>query len=250
MSAQEKQGELMSPPMSAGTRKLSASSTTPATDHRSATPHGARRLPPRTGEVPALAALLLSLIALLAGCGSSATIGPTSTPTRSAAAAASTPTTAHIFRSRYYGYTDALPSGWSSNSQATQPWDGKGTASDQDRFIDLFYGPGGLEAWAVAAPTNRNLAVYTTATIRAAAASHPCPTTPQTNQAITIGGEPARLLNMQCPPGSGFVVEIVTTIHHGTAYVFASQNPSGSAANHTADRAAFRKFLAGIQFQR
>jgi hypothetical protein len=50
----------------------------------------------------------------------------------------------------------------------------------------------------------------------------------QTDQAITIGGEPARLLNMQCPAGSGFLVEIATTIHDGTAYVFTSQNLTGS----------------------
>jgi hypothetical protein len=76
------------------------------------------------------------------------------------------------------------------------------------------------------------------------------PNDPQTNQAITIGGKPARLLNMQCPPGSGFLVETATTIHHGIAYVFASENPSGSAADHGADRAAFRKFLAGVRVQR
>ena len=64
-----------------------------------------------------------------------------------------------------------------------------------------------------------------------------------------IGGEPALLLDMQCPPGSGFLVEIATTIHHGTAYVFTSQNPTGSG-NHSADRAAFRTFLAAIQLQR
>jgi len=62
--------------------------------------------------------------------------------------------------------------------------------------------------------------------------------------------EARQLLSVHCPPGSGFLVEIATTIHHGTAYVFASQNPSGSAANHGSDRAAFRKFLAGIRFQR
>jgi len=230
-------------------QKPSASSRAPVTHHGPPTPHGVRHLARGTGEMPALAALL-SMIAFLAGCGSSATTDPNGTPTRSAAAAASTPATAHLFRSRYYGYTEALPSGWSSSSQATQPWDGEGAAGDQDSFVDLFSGPGGLEAWAAAAPTKQNLAAYTTATIRAAAASHPCPTTPQTNQAITIGGKPARLLNMQCPLGSGFLVEIVTTIHHGTAYVFTSQNPSGSAANHRADRAAFRKFLTGIQFQR
>ena len=101
----------------------------------------------------------------------------------------------------------------------------------------------------MAAPTKQSLAAYTTATTRASAAAHPCPATPQTDQAITIGGEPARLLNMQCPPGSGFLVELAVTIHDGTAYVFASQNPTGSGS-HSADRAAFRKFLAGIQLQR
>jgi hypothetical protein len=72
---------------------------------------------------------------------------------------------------------------------------------------------------------------------------------PQTNQAITIGGVPARLLAMQCAPGSGFLVEIAVTVHHGTAFVFGSQNPFkfGSQNPSNADRAAFRNFLAGIR---
>lgn len=53
---------------------------------------------------------------------------------------------------------------------------------------------------------------------------------------------------MQCPAGSYFLMEIVTTIHEGTAYVFASQNPTGSG-DQNADRAAFRKFLAGVRLQ-
>jgi hypothetical protein len=53
---------------------------------------------------------------------------------------------------------------------------------------------------------------------------------------------------MQCPAGSGFLVEIATTIHDGTAYVFTSQNPTGSG-NQNADRAAFRTFLAGVRLQ-
>ena len=101
----------------------------------------------------------------------------------------------------------------------------------------------------MAAPTKQSLTAYTRATTRASAAAHPCPATPQTDQAITIGAEPARLLTMRCPPGSGFQVEIATTIHNGTAYVFTSQNPTGGG-NPSADRAAFRKFLVGIQLQR
>ena len=75
------------------------------------------------------------------------------------------------------------------------------------------------------------------------------PGDPQTDQAITIGGEPARLLTMQCPPGSGFPVEVAVTIHDGTAFAFASQNRSGTGSQ-SADRAAFRTFLAGIRFKR
>jgi hypothetical protein len=158
------------------------------------------------------------------------------------------PPAARTFTSRHYGYTGALPAGWSSGVQAAQQWNGQGAPGDEDSVVDLFSGPGGVEAWAIAAPTKQSLAAYARTTTRAAAAAHPCPATPQTDQAITIGGEPARLLNMQCPQGSGFLVEIATTIHDGTAYVFTSQNPTGSG-NPSADRAAFRTFLAGILLQ-
>jgi hypothetical protein len=49
-----------------------------------------------------------------------------------------------------------------------------------------------------------------------------------------------RLLSMQCPPGSGFLVEFAVTIQDGTGFVFASQNPSGASAGQGTDRAAFR----------
>jgi len=155
--------------------------------------------------------------------------------------------TARTFTSRHYGYTEALPPGWRSPTQATRQWNGKGAPADTDPTVDHFAGPRGLEAWVYAAPTNKNLAAYTSATIRASRAGHPCPAVPQTSQAITIGGTPARLLGMQCPAGSGFLVEIAVTVRHGTALVFASQNPTGTKAG---DRAAFRKFLAGIRLRR
>jgi len=96
-----------------------------------------------------------------------------------------------------------------------------------------------------------DLAAYTSATIRASRAAHPC-APPHTDQALTIGGAPARLLTMICPAGSGFLVEIAVTVHHGTAFVFASQNPFkfGSQNPRKADRAAFRNFLDGIRLPR
>jgi hypothetical protein len=189
------------------------------------------------------------MITLLAGCASPATAGPPSaSPAASPAPSASTPAAARIFTSRHYGYTEALPAGW-TGGQATQQWNGTGAPGDDDSVVDLFHGPGGVEAWALAAPTKESLAAYTRTTTRAAAAAHPCPATPQTDQAITISGAPAQLLSMQCPPGSGFLVETAVTIHDGTAFVFASQNPSGTGSQ-SADRAAFRTFLASIRFQR
>ena len=199
------------------------------------------------GHVPALFVLLI-VGAVLAGCASSDGAHTASaSPTHSPALAASTPAAARTFTSRHYGYTETLPAGWASAAQATQHWDGKGAPGEEDSVVDLFQGPGGLQAWAIAAPTKESLATYASATIRAAHAAHPCPAAPQTDQVITIGGAPARLLGMQCPAGSGFLVETAVTIRHGTAFVFASQNPSGTTPT---DRAAFRKFLTSITFPR
>ena len=197
---------------------------------------------------PALPGTLI-MVALLAGCASSATTGSSAPPIQSPAATASAPPSdAGIFTSRHYGYTEALPTGW-TGGQATQKWDGTGSPGDEDSVVDLFQGPGGIEAWAMATPTKENLVAYARTTIQAAAAAHPCPATPQTDQAIAIGGSPARLLSMQCPAGSGFLVELAVTIHDGTAFVFASQHPFGTT-NQSADRAAFRAFLDSIRFQR
>lgn len=216
------------------------------THHSPSASHSGRRTARRIGEMPAL----LIMVAILAGCASSATTGPSDTsPAQSPTPTASTPATTRIFTSRHYGYTETPPAGWYSGGQATQQWDGKGAPGDQDSVVDLFQGPDGVEAWATAAPTKESLAAYARTTTRATAAEHPCPAVPGTDQAITIGGAPARLLGMQCPPGSGFVVETAVTIHNGTGFVFTSQNPTGSA-DKSADRAAFRKFLASIGFQR
>jgi hypothetical protein len=160
------------------------------------------------------------------------------------------PAAARMVTSRHYGYTEALPAGWLPGAQATQQWNGKGAPGSEDSVVDLFDGPDGVQAWALAAPTKESLAAYARATIRAAAAAHPCPAVPQTDQTITIGGAPARLFSIQCPAGSGFLVETAVTIHAGTAFVFASQNPSGAGANHRADRTAFRNFLGGIRLSR
>ena len=157
--------------------------------------------------------------------------------------------TPQIFTSRHYGYTEALPARWRLITQATQRWNGRGAPGYDSPVVDLFLGPGGVEAWADAAPTTKSLQSYMAATIRASRAAHPC-SPPQTDQAITIGGAPARLVSMQCPAGSGFLVEIAVTVHDGTAFLVASRHPPGTPVHKSADRAAFRNFLAGIRLRR
>jgi hypothetical protein len=201
--------------------------------------------------IGAVSALFVLLIVgpVLTGCASSAAAHTASaSPTHSTASPADTPIATRTFTSRHYGYTDPLPAGWHSNRQATQRWDGTTPPDDADTFVDLFIGPGSVEAWVVAAPTRASLAGFTTAIMGAVSAAHPCPATPPTNQAIEIGGAPARLLGMQCPPGSGFFVELATVVHNGTGYLFTSLNRSASPSP-SADRAAFRKFLVGIRLQ-
>ena len=163
------------------------------------------------------------------------------------------PSTSHarIVTSRHYGYTETLPAGWRLATQASRRWNGKGSPGDGGKVVDLFVGPGGVEAWVVAAPTKKNLAAYAIRTVRVAGAVHSCPAVPQSNRAITIGGAPARLLDTQCPARSGFLVELAVTIHHGIGFVIGSQNPAGMVpTDQPADRAAFHKFLAGIRLPR
>ena len=99
------QGNSRDPPFAAGTVRCTAP----------------RR---RIGELPVLAASAI-MTALLAGCASSATTGPSAPPAQSPAATASPPAAARIFTSRHYGYTEALPAGW-TGVQATHQWNGTG----------------------------------------------------------------------------------------------------------------------------
>jgi hypothetical protein len=173
----------------------------------------------RIGEALALPALL-AVAGVLAGCGSS---GPST------------------FTSQNYGYSAALPAGWSSH-QAGYQWDGGGSPGFEDDNVDHFTGPNGIVVIAYGTATPKSLAAYTRATVQAAA-EHQCPAVPASDQAITVDGAPARLLSMPC---QGLSIETAITIHAGKAVLFTSQLPSGTAA----DRVTFRRFLAGVRLQR
>ena len=96
----------------------------------------------------AMAAAVIAAIALVGV----RTVGHTPSP----APATRPHPTARIITSRYYHYAEALSAGWRLAGQATQRWDGSGSPGDYDPQSDLFLGPGGVEAWAYAAPAKED----------------------------------------------------------------------------------------------
>ena len=55
-----------------------------------------------------------------------------------------------------------------------------------------------------------------------------------------MGGQTAQQRDGKAaPPGSGFPVELAVSIHDGTAFMFASQDPAGMAAAEPADRSLY-----------
>ena len=90
----------------------------------------------KTGSV--LAACTLIAVGVLAGCSSQAT-GPSHAAVARPAVSAATAAAARVFVSPHYGYTVALPAGWSA--QAAQPFDGPGTPGLAEYGVDVFRGP-------------------------------------------------------------------------------------------------------------
>src|SRR5215475_2852979 len=217
------------------------------------TPTGALRVTGKAGESPVssrgavmknrahIAPISLTLAGVLAGCASPAAGPPGAPATQSRPSGASAPAAAHMFSSRLYGYTAALPAGWSA--QPGQRWGDLGAPGP----VDVFRGQPYVAAWAFAVPRPANPAAYATAITRTAA-QLPCPAAP-TSQAVTIGGVPARLIGMRCPAPGGVLMLTAVTTRGQSALVVTFEDSSGVSASERADRAAFREFLAGIRLR-
>jgi hypothetical protein len=198
-----------------------------------------------------LAACALIAVGLLAGCTPHATdpLGPA--PARSSAPAAAPTVPARVFVSPHYGYSVALPAGWSAlGAQPSHGPSSSGPASPGrgKDGVDVFRGSPFVTAWAFAAPKPASLAGYATATARAAA-QLPCPAKPQIDQQVTIGGAAASLIGMSCPTQGGVFMLTAATTHKQSALIFVFEDSSGIKAAQSADRVAFRELLAGIRFR-
>jgi hypothetical protein len=188
---------------------------------------------------PTIAAISLTLAGVLAGCSSSLAGSPGASTPRSGASGASATA---AFTSRIYGYTVALPAGWSA--QPGQRMDGTGAPGP----VDVFRGQPHVAAWAFAVPRPASPAAYATAITRTTA-QLPCPASPQTSQPVTIGGVPARLIGMRCPPHGGALMLTAVTTRGQYTLVTTFEDSSGISSAEQADRAAFREFLAGIRLR-
>jgi hypothetical protein len=186
-----------------------------------------------------IAAISVTLAGVLAGL-SSPLAGSAGASAPRSSEVGSTP--ARVFTSRLYGYSVALPAGWSAHPG--QRWGGIGA----HRPVDVFRGLPYVAAWAFAVPRPASPDAYATA-ITPTAAQLPCPAAPQTRQAVTIGGVPARLIGMRCPAqGGALMMTAVTTVGQSTLVVM-FEDSSGTLSAEQADRAAFREFLAGIRLR-
>jgi len=189
-----------------------------------------------------IAAITLTLPGVLAGCSSPRAGSPGASAPRSPASGASTPAAARVFSSRLYGYTVALPAGWSADPG--ERWGGTGAPGP----VDVFRGRPYVAAWAFALPRPANPAAWATAITRTAA-QLPCPAAPQTSQAVTIGGVPAGLIGIRCPARGGVLMLTAFTTGGQSTLVVTFEDSSGISAAERADRAAFREFLAGIRLR-
>jgi hypothetical protein len=171
-----------------------------------------------------------------------ATPAPTSSPTPTA----SPSPTQGVFTSDRYGYTISLPAPWRLSAAATATWDGTGSPAFDAPFVDVFVNQS-IIAWVSAAPTKLALADFINQQLNAATREHPCDTgsqTPEKDEPITVGGEPARLLTIHC----GILILSALTIHNGSGVGITFQSPFGNAAEDAADRVEFLKFLDAFRF--
>ena len=119
--------------------------------------------------------------------GPSPSSGPSLAPAATVAPEATVPPS--TFTSEKYGYSIALPAGW-IGKQAFLQWDGTGSPGHDAAEVDQFHTATGTDAWAMAAPTTKNLATFWADQLAAAAVAHPCPSTieVEADEAITIDG--------------------------------------------------------------
>jgi hypothetical protein len=216
-------------------------------------------LPRNSGLVHQVAPLVIGLIVIgcSAGAPSSArnvsSQAPVSTSAPAAASGSRGPispppsaeATPSTFTSMQYGYTVAVPAGWSSLA-ATARWDGVAGVKSDSPEVDSWISRAEPGSWGSAAAYAKDLASYTTKAIADTSKYHgdTCTAPPEAKDVITIGGEAGTLLSYNC----GILINIGVTVHKGIGYTFGFRDPAVQAATDPADRAIFTDLLKSVRF--
>ena len=201
---------------------------------------------------PVLSFVALVLVAACSGSSPSASSAPASQPPSAAVATAvvtpSAPTTSPsgptVYTSPLYGYTIALPGGWTVGPARIR-WDGASAPGDDFSSVDRFVGPERLSAWGFAGPFSGDLAAFVSDRIAATARDHSdtCPVAePEINEPLQIGGQPWVLLGWNC----GALINTAVTVRAGVAYAFTFRDLAVVAASDADDRAIFEDLLSSV----
>jgi hypothetical protein len=172
-----------------------------------------------------------------AAAASASSLPPSLTPS-----AAATPS---AFTSKIYGYSVALPAGWSSLA-ASARWDGVAGVKSDSPEVDRWISGAEPSSWGSAAAYAKDLASYTTKAIADTSKYHgdTCTAPPEAQEAITIGSEAGTLLSYNC----GILINVGVTVHNGTGYTFGFRDPAVQAATDPVDRAMFTDLLKSVHF--
>jgi hypothetical protein len=179
------------------------------------------------GVLPAMAALALGSVWLVAGCGESGSSSESSSVAAQSSAASST-AQSETFVSKRYRYK-VNSTDW-MGSQAGATWNGKSATGDGDPTVDALYGPRLRRVWVVSAPTNHSLQASVAALRKANVKAHPCPKTPEQIHERQIDGEPAIVDAMHCPPSGGVFALNAFAKHDGRIYLFFTYDQPGREA--------------------
>jgi hypothetical protein len=150
------------------------------------------------------------------------------------------------FTSPLYGFAVEVQ-GWRPEP-ATQPWSGKeGDFGSDAESSDRFHAPDGETIWAVRAPMSQSVDQMIDDRTDVDAIEHECDPVPDSNEEITIGGEPARLTVKNCPVESPTIIATAAVVHGEDGYVFYFRHSEQLAPNPDAvDN--FTDFLSGVSF--
>jgi len=112
--------------------------------------------------------------------------------------------------------------------------------------VDKFIGPSSASSTGVAAPSDQTLSAYADALIAATAKYHgnTCPPRPAARKPITIGGEPATLIEYDC----GILINNAVTVHKGVGYQFLLRDPAVHASTDASDQKSFLELLQSVKF--